>query len=134
MVSQGKKVGVGRGYTLLYSLDLLPQKYTHVALVTKKKKLNAYLLFLDEKTKEEYSVKLLKESEHITLCCLEFNLLKLLFMKTKIKEVAPLTVTFRIKRKDPPFSCSGIRKCNSKMLLNQVSIITKKYALISHYL
>lgn len=38
-------------------------------------------------------------------------------------------VTFRITRKKLPFSCSRTQKFNTKMLLNQVSIITKKYAL-----
>lgn len=49
--------------------------------------------------------------------------------KQKISKVTPLTVTFRVTRKDSPFSFSGTKKFNTKMLLNPVNIISKKYAL-----
>lgn len=74
-------------------------------------------------------MKVLKELEPITHCYLGFNPKELLSMKTKITKVTPLIMTFRVTRKDSPFLFSSIQKSNTKMLLNRVSTISKKYAL-----
>lgn len=58
-----------------------------------------------------------------------FNLSKLLSMDTKTKKVTPWIMTFRVTKKNPSFLFSGTQKFNTKMLLNWVSIISKKYAL-----
>lgn len=75
-----------------------------------------------------HSVKVLREPERITHCCLRFTPLELFSLKTKLKKVTPLTMTFRVQEKEPPSLFSGIQKFNTKMLLNRVSIISKKYA------